>query len=188
MSDVNVRSFNPSNNNNSLDAQQQPKKKNKQPKKKKVKIIEPGSKLKQIISNGSTSPECVECVESEENTDPGGCPTQPESAELSKADGSEKDIAETTPEITPEITPETTAETTAETTPETTPDPVADIFPELTDVILDSEEVKISEIVQKDLQVAETAPFVETDTVLAAKEVITDSEAEPDFAVPRAGT
>lgn len=152
---------------NPQDAQQQPKKKNKQPKKKKVKIVEPGSELKsgQIVSNGSTSPECsaepAVDLKSELNTDLGVEPTPPEST----ADGSETDIAETTPDLV-------------------ATEELAIISPELTDVILESEEVKISELVQKDLQLAESALFTETEA--AAEEIVADPETktEPQDSVP----
>jgi len=148
---------------NPQDAQPVPKKKNKQPKKKKVKIIEPDS--------GATSPDIV--ATSPDIADSGATSPEPTSADSGPASTSPL-IGSTSPEplstenIGPEgeltsVTVEPHSEPLNTASDEFIPPENTDITPipkeepvnspELADVVLESEEVKISEVVQKDVQV-----------------------------------
>jgi len=192
---------------NPQDAQPVPKKKNKQPKKKKVKIIEPdsGAKSPDIVNSEATSPDIV--ATSPDVADSGAMPPESgaTSAEPMSANSGatspeplSTDVvgstASTEPEgeltsvtVEPHCEPLNTAsdEFIPPENTDITGDPVPQeepiiVFnsPELADVVLESEEVKISEIVQKDVQVeSEIGSVLITESKdVAVVELVVDPE------------
>jgi len=185
---------------NPQDAQPVPKKKNKQPKKKKVKIIEPdnGATSQDIVDSEATSPDCG--ATSSANSGPASTSPEPLIGSTSSEPLS-TDVVGSTENIGPDgeltsVTIEPHSEPLNTASDELIPPENTDIAPipqeepiivfnsqELADIVLESEEVKISEIVQKDVQVESEIGSVlitESKDVAVVELVVEPEETTPE--------
>jgi len=184
---------------NPQDAQPVLKKKNKQPKKKKVRIVEPdtgatspdiadcGATSPDIADSGAMSPYIADSGATSANSGPAFTSPEPLNTDVvgSPSESTEAEVELTSVTVEPHSEPLNTDEFIPPENTNITDDPIPQeeliiVFnsPELADVVLESEEVKISEIVQKDVQVeSEIGSVLITESKdVAVVELVVDPE------------